>query len=135
MLKQFPVVELLDAVLKRLRANGLSAHDHIPKDSPSPLVSVEMIRSQPANTKTMYVTQYDIQIRAIAPAIESSIPIFDLVRQVEEAMTRDIDIPEPYNLIRQAYSGINSTYTDEAGERHAVMNFSFYISYGFMCKN
>ena len=55
-------------------------------------------------------------------------------QMLEEALTEDITLPDPYQLVLQTNSGINQIMTDETGEKHAVLSFEFMIAYGFKCK-
>ena len=62
-------------------------------------------------------------------------PVYNLIQKLEEALTEDISLPEPYQLVMQTNNGIQTIKTDETGEKHAVLAYEFMICYGFKCKN
>lgn len=135
MLKQFPILELIKAVQKRVKdGTGKKCLDAVKKNEKSPFFYVEFKQNKPANSKTMYMTDYTVYLHAISEPTESSVPILKYIGELEEALTQDIEIPEPYILVMQTYNGVISNYTEETKEKHAVLSFTFRVAYGFMCK-
>lgn len=135
MLKQFPTVELIKAIQTRIKAGtGRKCLDAVRKNEKSPFIYAEFKQSRPANSKTMFMTDYTVYIHAISEPTDSSVPILKYIGEIEEAMTQDIEIPEPYSLVMQTYSGVMSNYTEETKEKHAVLSFTFRIAYGFKSK-
>ena len=135
MLQQFSIIELIKQIQKAvLSGTGKKCYDHVEKGQVSPFYYAEIVQSKPANTKTMYVTEYTVNIHVVSESGKTSVPLFKEIQALEEAMTADIDIPEPYELIYQMYNGIQSIYTEDTNEKHAVPNYTFKVCYGYMMK-
>lgn len=136
MLKQFPITELIKQIQATIKAGtGKKCYDHVEKNQKAPFIYAEFINSRPANTKTMYCTDYNVSLHIVAEPNTSSVPIYKTIEELETALTVDISIPEPYNLIMQTSNGVQSIYTDEENkEKHAVLSYTFMICYGFMIK-
>ena len=124
MYKQIGLVDLVAAIQKVVRENtGIPCLDH-----------VELNEESPSPSKTMYRDVFTVNIHCIAEEGPSSVGIYELIQMLEEALTEDITLPDPYQLVLQTNSGINQIMTDETGEKHAVLSFEFMIAYGFKCK-
>lgn len=135
MLKQFPITDLIVAIQKTVKdGTGRKCLDHIEKNEESPFYYAEFRQNRPVSSKTMYVMEYTVYIHVIAEQSDSSVPLYKYIQELEEAMTQDIDIQEPYNFVMQTDNGIISIYTDETNEKHGIISFTFKISYGFKCK-
>lgn len=135
MLKQFPITELIKAIQTQVRAGtGMKCFDHVEKDEESPFYYVEFRQSRPGNSKTMFVQDYIVYIHVVTEESESSVPVYKYIELLEEALTQDINIPDPYNLVMQVDNGVQSIYREETGEIHGIVNFTFRISYGWKCK-
>ena len=135
MLQQFSIIELIKQIQKAvLSGTGKKCYDHVEKGQVSPFYYTEIVQSKPANTKTMYVTEYTVNIHVVSESGKTSVPLFKEIQALEEAMTADIDIPEPYELVYQMYNGIQSVYTEDTNEKHAVLNYTFKVCYGYMMK-
>ena len=135
MLQQFSIIELIKQIQKAvLSGTGKKCYDHVEKGQVSPFYYTEIVQSKPANTKAMYVTEYTVNIHVVSESGKTSVPLFKEIQALEEAMTADIDIPEPYELIYQMYNGIQSVYTEDTNEKHAVLNYTFKVCYGYMMK-
>ena len=72
--------------------------------------------------------------RKFAEKGDSSVQVYELIQNLEEALTDDIELPEGYELIMQTNNGIQTIKTDETGEKHAVISYDFTVCYGFKCK-
>ena len=107
-----------------------------PDNKPSPLYSVQLVRSEPANTKTMFVDSYEVWIHCISQKVKpySNASVLELVERLEEAMTEPLELPERFSVYRQEYSGLQTLKKDESGEGHAVLAYNFFICYGLRCK-
>lgn len=135
MYKQFSITDLIKAVQERLKSGtGMKCLDSIPDNEPSPFYFVEFGRSTPANTKTTYMTDYLVNIHIIAEPTNSSVPIYKYINLLEEALTVDISIPEPYTLVMQTYGGVAVIKTDPTNEKHTICPCTFRVSYGLKCK-
>ena len=135
MLKQFPITELIKAIQTTVKTGtGRKCLDHVEKNEPSPFYYVEFRTSHPGNSKTMFVHDYVVYIHVITEETESSVPLYKYIEELEEALTQDIEIPDPYNLVFQMNNGVVSNYREETGELHGVVQYTFRISYGWKCK-
>lgn len=107
-----------------------------PDDEPSPLLSVQLLRSHPENTKTMFIDVFDIWIHCISEAAipYSDAPALELVKKVEGALMLPFNLPPPFTLQNIEYDGLETVKKDETGEGHAVLSFHFSVCYGFDVK-
>ena len=129
-------VTLIAAVQDKVEAlTGLRCYDHVPLNEASPLYFVEITRIRPANSKTMYRDVYSSAIHCIAEESPSSVGVYNLIENLQSALSEDISLPEPFTLVMQTDNGVQTIKTDESGEKHAIVNFDFMVCYGFMCKN
>ena len=127
---------LLAAIQEKVESlTGLTCYDAVPVNAESPFYFAELLRILPANTKTMYRDNYTVWIHCIAEKSDSSVGVYRLIEQLEEALTEDITLPEPFTLVMQTDGGVQTIKTDESGEKHAVVTFEFMVCYGFKCKN
>ena len=99
-----------------------------------PFYYAELLQIRPANTKTMFRDIYTVYVHCIAEESPSSVGVYDLIEKLQEAMTEDIVLPEPFELILQTDNGVQTIKRDETGEKHAVVGYDFTICYGFICK-
>ena len=128
-------VTLIAAVQDKVEAlTGLRCYDHVPLNEASPLYYAEITRILPANSKTMYRDVYSVAIHCIAEESPSSVGVYNLIQSLEEALTEDIEIPEPFELLMQTSGGLQSIKEDETGEKHAIVSYDFTVCYGFICK-
>lgn len=135
MLKKLSLLDLHRPVQERIETSThLKCIDDIPTDLPAPFTYLELVNTQPRNTKTMFVQEYIVHIHILSEA-GSSVPHYENIQAVDEALTEYIKLPEGYELWGQAESGLVSNYTDdETKERHAVLAFKISVSYGFRVK-
>lgn len=135
MLKRINLTNLFSAVQDRIQAGtGFPCYDAVPDNAAGPFYYMVLAGHSPADTKTMYVQRYSIDIHVIADVSPSSVPAFRYIKALEEALTDDIQVPSPYHLVRQDETGIRNVYNEVTGEKHAVVGFDFLISYGFKVK-
>lgn len=128
-------VTLMAAVQDKVeRLTDLRCYDHVPLNEESPLYFAEITRIQPANSKTMYRDVYSVAIHCIAEESPSSVGVYNLIENLQSALSEDISLPEPFTLVMQTDNGVQTIKTDETGEKHAIVNFDFTVCYGFMCK-
>lgn len=128
-------VTLIAAVQEKVEAlTGLRCYDHVPLNEASPLYFAKITRIQPANSKTMYRDVYSVAIHCIAEENPSSVGVYNLIENLQSALSEDISLPEPFTLVMQTDNGVQTIKTDESGEKHAIVNFDFMVSYGFICK-
>lgn len=128
-------VELIAAVKKKIESyTDLKCYDAVPVNVESPFYYAEITRILPANTKTMFRDNYTVWIHCIAERSDSSVGVYNLIEKLQEALSEDISLPEPFELIMQTDDGVQTIKTDESGEKHAVVTFEFMVCYGFKCK-
>ncbi|NBI08244.1 DUF5072 family protein [Senegalia massiliensis] len=137
MLKKLGFVEFIKAVMDRVETGtGLRCYDAIPKNAPSPFYYAEIVGLRKADTKTMFVDVFTVFIHVIAEPQEnnSSVAVYKMIQELEEAMTEDIDIDCKYTVISQDSLGLQRIQTDETNEKHAILSYDFKICYGFKIK-
>ena len=128
-------VTLIAAVQEKVEAlTGLRCYDHVPLNEESPLYFAEIIRIQPANSKTMFRDVYSVAIHCIAEESPSSVGVYNLIENLQSALSEDIIPPEPFTLVMQTDNGVQTIKTDESGEKHAIVSYDFTVCYGFICK-
>lgn len=135
-LTRLSIAEFLGCLIDHVEAaTGLRCYDD-PENRESPFYSVQFLKSEPANTKTMFVDVYQVWVHCIAAPAKphSNAPVLALVESLEEAMTSDVRLPDGFQLVAQVYGGLQSLKRDESGEGHAVLTYDFHICYGFRCK-
>lgn len=129
--------ELLSVLIEHVEnRTGLRLYDS-PDGKESPFYSFESIERKPNNTKTMFIDRFTVPIHSISAQCEgeySSQPVLDMEAALEEALTEDLELPEPFELIDQECQGIETIKQDPSGEGHAVTTFVFDVCYGFICK-
>ena len=135
MYKQLGIVDLIHAIQGKVeQKTGAKCYDAVPRNAPTPFYFAEVIGKRPAHTKTMYRDVYTVWIHAIAQPGDSSVQIYGMIQQLEEAMTEDISLPDGFELVLQTSNGGQNIKTDETNEKHAVLSFEFTVCYGFKCK-
>lgn len=128
-------VTLIAAVQEKVEAlTELRCYDHIPLNEASPLYFAEITRIQPANSKTMFRDVYSVAIHCIAEESPSSVGVYNLIENLQSALSEDITLPEPFELVMQTDNGVQTIKTDESGEKHAIVSYDFTVCYGFICK-
>lgn len=133
MIQKFSPVLLLATMVEQIEKTGLRCYDVVPDDAESPFYSLELTQTRPADTKTMYITEFLVNVHVIAPA-GSSVALLEALTDLEEVFTEPIPLPTGYYLANQISNGVLVVKTDETGERHAVEQWSFKIAYGLKTK-
>lgn len=133
--KQMGLVDLISAIQEKVEERtGLRCYDAVPINKPSPFYYAEVVGKRPAHSKTMWRDIFTVWIHAIAEPGDSSVQIYELIQNLEEALTENIELPEEYELIMQTNNGIQTIKTDETNEKHAVLAYEFMVCYGYKCK-
>ena len=128
-------VTLVAAVQDKIETlTDLRCYDHVPMNEESPLYFAEITRIQPANSKTMFRDVYSVAIHCIAEESPSSVGVYNLIENLQSALSEDITLPEPFELVMQTDNGVQTIKTDESGEKHAIVSYDFTGCYGFICK-
>ena len=135
MYTQLGLVDLFSAIQNKVKTKtGLQCYDSVPKNRKGPFYFAEVVGKRPAHSKTMYRDVYTVWVHCIAPPGNSSVPIYDLIQKLEEALTEDIELPSGFELVMQTNQGIQVIKQDETTEKHAVLAYEFMVCYGFKCK-
>ena len=133
--KQLGLVELITSIQKRVKSGtGLECYDAVELNAASPFYFAQVVGKRPAHTKTMGRDVFTVWIHAIAEKGDSSVQIYELIQNLEEALTEEIILPEEYELVMQINNGIQTIKKDETNEKHAVLAYEFMVCYGFKCK-
>ena len=134
-LMKLDFTDLLKAVILGVQTStGKRCYDAVPKDAPSPFYFAEIIKVKPDNNKSGYVDMFTVYIHCIASPNTSSIGVHTLIKGLEEALSTNIVLPEPYGVLLQTSLGLIRLKSDETGEKHAILGYDFSIIYGFIKK-
>ncbi len=133
------VTELIASIQEKVESKtGLRCYDYVDLNTPSPFYFAELIKTTPANSKTMFKDIFTVNIHCIAEPpkgdIISSTGVYELIEKLEEALSEEIELSEPFELIMQTNNGIQNIKTDETREKHATLSYDFMVCYGFICK-
>lgn len=134
MLKKLSIVDLISAMQNQIEKNTDYKCVDTPVNEPSPFYYIELANKIEENTKTMYCEKFSILVHIISQPNTGNTQNYDMITQLEEAMTEEILLPEPYTVITQAEAGVNARQTDETGEKHTVILFEIKVCYGFKIK-
>lgn len=133
--KKLNLTELIATIQRKIESKtGLRCYDHVDLNTDSPFYFVEVVRLTPANSKTMYRDNIEVYIHCIAEESPSSVGVYNLIENLQEALSEDIELPGPFELIMQTDNGVQTIKTDETGEKHAVVSYTFMVCYGLICK-
>ena len=95
-------VTLIAAIQDKIEENtGIRCYDAVPENAESPFYFAEITRILPANTKTMFRDNYTVWIHCIAEESESSVGVYQLIEEVQEALTEDMVLPVRVDLVMQ----------------------------------
>ena len=86
-LQKLSPISLIAAIQKQVRITGLKCYDAVPDNASSPFYFAEIVRILPQNTKTMFRDIYTVWIHCIAEKSDSSVGIYNLIEQLQEALT------------------------------------------------
>lgn len=135
MYKKISVIDLQKAIQSQITdKTGLRCFDFVEKNTPSPFYFIEFIGKQPNDTKTMFRESFSFYIHSIAEPADSSVGIYKLIQQLDDALSEDVKLSVEFDLIRQVNNGVLNIKTDETNEKHAVSEFVFDVCYGYKIK-
>lgn len=106
-------------------------------DMKTPCIGVEFLGSEPANSKTEFVEAFSFSFHAISAPVEPYSPaqVLALTEELQEIMTEPIDLRPPFHLYSYEFEGIRTIKEDEeTSEGHSVLDYTFLVSYGYICK-
>lgn len=129
------LTDLIAAVQKKIQdKTKFKCYDAVPENTESPFYFAEVSRAVPANTKTMWRDNFTVWVHAISSPGKSSVGIYKMIKELQEAMTEELELPEGFELVMQTDNGVQVIKTDETTEKHAVLAYDFMVCYGFKCK-
>lgn len=134
MLKKLNIVDLISAIQNQIERNTNYKCVDNPVNEPSPFYYIELANKEEANTKTMYCEKFSVLVHIISEPYKGNTQNYDMITQLEEAMTEELLLPEPYTVITQTESGVNARQTDETGEKHTVILFEIKVCYDYKIK-
>lgn len=134
MLKKLSIVDLISAMQNQIEMNTDYKCVDNPVNEPSPFYYIELANKEEANTKTMYCEKFSVLVHIISEPYKGNTQNYDMITQLEEAMTEELLLPEPYTVIAQTESGVNARQTDETGEKHTVILFEIKVCYDYKIK-
>lgn len=134
--RQLSLTDLIAAIQKQINDNtDLKCLDVVPENTMPPVVYVEVVRVSPVDSKTFYMKEYEVYVHIIADGQRSSVPVYTIIQDVQEAMTANIELPDYVRLVTQTDAGVQTLYTYQAtNEKHAVLDYVFRIAYGYKAK-
>ena len=150
MYQKLSFTSVLAAIIQKVEQNtGLRCYDGIPKDAEMPYYHVQMVGTIPEPSKTMQKDRYQVVILVFADAPNgSSVPIFEAIQKLEEALTEDIELPgdfyfitpvfgiddDDYEVTLQIPNGLSQILDEEDGTKHAVLGYDFVVFSGYKVK-
>lgn len=134
--RQLSLTDLIAAIQKQINDNtDLKCLDVVPENTMPPIVYVEVVRVSPVDSKTFFLKEYEVYVHIIADGKRSSVPVYTIIQDVQEAMTANIELPDYVRLVTQTDAGVQTLYTYQAtDEKHAVLAYVFQIAYGYKMK-
>lgn len=129
-------ISLIAAIIQKVEQNtGLHCYDAIPKDAKLPFYHVEMVGTIPEPSKTMQKDRYQVMIHVFADAPNgSSVPIYEAIHKLEEALTEQVELPDDYEVTLQIPNGLSQIMEEEDGTKHAVLGYDFVVFSGYKMK-
>ena len=136
MLRRLSISEMWGIVIDHIQERTETKVVSEAKGEKSPFFYVEFTTGEPRNTKTQFIDHFEFAIHAISEETHpyTAVPVLEMVKELEEIMTDEVEIPEPFFLVNQEYEGVNTVKKDPSDEGHAVLSYTFDISYGFRTK-
>lgn len=136
MLKKLNFVEVLAPIQNQIKTNtGTMCYDFLPLNPDRPCYAMEIVGQEPVKSKTMFREKYHVVVHAFSDGKQKgSVPIAQLVQNLDEALTENIELPEGYTLINQEQNGLQRIQEEVDESKHAILSYTFDISYGFKMK-
>ena len=134
MLSKLGYADLMSAFQSHVeKGTGRRCYDHA-DDEKSPFYCAELIDVEPENTKTMFVDVFTIGVHCIAAPSKSFAGVYELIERLEDAMTDELRLEPPYEVVGQLGTGLMTIKEDESGEKHAVVGYEVSVCYGLNVK-
>ncbi|OFO55662.1 DUF5072 family protein [Nosocomiicoccus sp. HMSC059G07] len=135
-MRKLSIVEIQKLIKEVIDAHtNIKFVDGVERDQQAPFCFVEVSNSVPQNSKTMFVTIYNLSIHLVSKTALSSIEHGKNIQQIEEALTYRLVLPGTFEAFNQTDTSIMANYQNpKTGERHAVIGLALSVSYGFKSK-
>lgn len=135
MYERMGMEDLMTAVKTHVKERtGKECYDFEKQGLSKPFYLAEVVKSISNNTKTMYTDIFTVQIQCIPETEDSTAEIYGMIKDLQETLTEEITLPEPWELILQTENGIQSMKTEDTKEQKPVVQYEFMVCYGFTCK-
>lgn len=135
MIQKLSFTTVLSSIIKKVEGKtGLRCYDSIPADAPVPFYFAEIVGQLPDPSKTMLKERYQVFIHVFADGSNGSVPVFNGIQKLEEALSEEIELPEEYEVVMQIPNGLQRIIDEPDGTKHAVMGYDFVIFYGYKMK-
>lgn len=133
-MKRLSPVQLMEAVREVIEdGTGLECCSD-PDGKESPFYAVEFVGSAPVKSKTMRLDGFSLLVHCIDVPSTSQVGVLGMVNALEEAMEACPCLPAPFRLVRVDEGGVQQVKRDPTGEWHAVLAYTFTVSYGLLVK-
>lgn len=134
MTQKLSFIDLLASTINQVEElTGHKCYDDIPINAPLPHYHAEIVLQEPVASKTMWKEMYEIYVHCFAEG-GSNVAVYDLIRELEEAMTIRLGLPEGYQVLLQNPMGLQYIAKEEDGTKHAVMGYRITVLYGYKRK-
>lgn len=134
MYQKMSFTSIIASIIKQVRVNtGLPCYDSVPINAPKSFYVAEMVGSLPEKSKTMMKDRYQVVMHVFTEG-GSSVPIYNAIQKLEEALTVDIELPDDYEVTLQIPTGVNQIMDQADGSKHAVVGFDFVVFSGYKMK-
>lgn len=134
MYQKLSFTDVLASIISKVETNtGLKCYDSIPKDTIVPYYHAEMLGSIPEKSKTMLKDRYQAVIHVHTES-GGSVKVFEAIKNLEEALTEDIELSGGYEVTLQVPNGVSQILDEADGTKHAIIGYDFVIFSGFKMK-
>lgn len=130
MKRKLSFLEIAATLLNNLRKNTqYNCYDAVPDNTPSPLIFAEVVGKRDSSSKTMYKETFIAYVHAIAAPGDSRVQIYNMIHDVEEALTEDLVLPDDITFLFCTETGVQSVQSsssfekDETNERHKSRSY------------
>lgn len=132
---QLGLVDLMAAIQTKVQdKTGLSCYDFEPENLSGPFYFAQVAGKHTSHSKTMWRDIITVEIHAVAESKDSSVQMYELIQDLEEALTEKVELPEGFELLMQTNNKLQVLKNENTKEKHAVLTYEFIVSYGFSCK-
>ena len=133
MLKKIPYSECLEAVVKSIKTKvNVPVQLEKPAEEVEPYIWIELLGKREEDTEKMFIDVISTLIHVTIPNVKNQNGINTLIHAVETALTKKIDLQEPYQVLGQKEVALSQLPSQ--GES-IVLVVEFKIAYGYKVKN